>query len=109
MKFELFIFKFELFNEFIVYPDFHNNWVSELQQLFDEDRYEMTELYISNMEEFKTRSKENEDYLKTIIFAQDKKIEAAIREDNEYYSKRNYETIKNVSIKYNWIIVSNCK
>ncbi|XP_044758970.1 dynein regulatory complex subunit 2-like [Coccinella septempunctata] len=79
--------------------DFHKNWVSELQNLFDEDRYEMTELYLSNMEEYKRRSHENEDYLKTIIFAQGKNAEVAIREDYEYFMKRNYEIIKNVSIQ----------
>lgn len=85
------------FHAFELFPDFHKYWVSELQSLFDEDRYEMTELFISNMEEFRIRSKENENYLKTIIFAQNKNAGTAIRQDYEYFMKRNYEAIKNVS------------
>ncbi|XP_045476800.1 dynein regulatory complex subunit 2 [Harmonia axyridis] len=76
------------------FTDFHKNWISELQNLFDDDRYEMTELYLLNMEEYKRRSKENEDYLKTIIFAQNKNADIAFREDHEYYTKRSYEMIK---------------
>ncbi|KAK9887968.1 hypothetical protein WA026_000259 [Henosepilachna vigintioctopunctata] len=77
--------------------DFHNTWVSELDKEFEEDRDDLIDIYGDTMTKYDCKFKDNCDYLKTIIFAQNKNAQAEIKEDYEYFMKKHYEEMKNVS------------
>ncbi|KAL3272632.1 hypothetical protein HHI36_014098 [Cryptolaemus montrouzieri] len=81
--------------------EFHSDWVLEIKQIFEQDRNELIEMNIKNITEYEMRFKDNFDYLKTIVFAQNKNSFTTIKEEYEYFMKRNYEVMKNVSKEIN--------